>query len=246
MVGKKINFLVIIFFLISHSISAEEITLIGVYQGKNIYVQNPLSDDMVSFCTNSVYVNDLLIISSPKTSAYEIDLSGLNLSDPVVIRIVHKGSCHPKVINPQVIRPKSQFQFVSLFVDAKSIRWFTKGEKEAGKFFIEQYLNNKWVIIKTVDSKGSFDQNQYQVDAIHQSGLNRYRIKYLAETGNTYYSKVDEFFSEKEPVTFYPTRVTDKITLSQETTYEVLDAQGIRMNNIYSYHIVKVILNRQN
>jgi len=37
---------------------------------------------------------------------------------------------------------------------------------------------------------------------------------------------VHEYYSEEDPITFYPTRVTDKIILSRETSYEVLDAAG--------------------
>src|SRR6478736_813022 len=57
------------------------LTLSGVYQGKNLYVQNPFTGNMKDFCSNDVYVNDVKVMSNIQSSAYEIDLSNLKLND---------------------------------------------------------------------------------------------------------------------------------------------------------------------
>ena len=201
----------------------------GEYQGKNIYVQNPLSQDRINFCTSEVYLNEKLVNTAPKTSAFEIDLSHLNVGGPVFIKIVHKEGCKPKVINPQVIRSKSKFQFLNVNADALSIHWSTVGELPYGKYFLEHYRNKKWVIINTTTGKGSFDANQYNIQPEHHTGDNKYRIKYVQNNGKIFFSQVFDFFNDVEPISFFPTMVVDKITLSRASDYAVVDSYGNRI-----------------
>ncbi|NJM94225.1 MAG: T9SS C-terminal target domain-containing protein, partial [Cytophagales bacterium] len=82
-------------FLPSCFLWAGELVIAGVYQGKNVYVQNPFTWDMKNFCTREVYVNDKLVLSNPKASAYEINLSAFQVNQPVVIKIIHENNCAP-------------------------------------------------------------------------------------------------------------------------------------------------------
>jgi len=202
----------------------EEFTMAGEYQGKSIYVQNPLSSDKINFCTQEVYLNENLVIRYPKTSAFAIDLSGLNIGDPVFIKIVHSEDCVPKIINPQVIRSKSKFHFLNSSADAISLNWSTGGEIPAGIFYVEHYIQKKWVNIMEVQGKGSFESNQYIMKPDHHTGDNKYRIRYIQRDGKIFYSRVFVYFHDVEPVSFYPTLVTDKITLSIITDFEIHDS----------------------
>lgn len=205
---------------------ADDFFATGEYQGKNIYVQNPLSEDKLNFCTQYVYVNDELVLRNPKTSAYEIKLSHFNIGDPVVIRIVHRGNCLPKIINPQVIRSKSKFQFLSLHANENEISWTSKGEYQGGVFHLEIFSHNAWSSTTTIYGKGNIEANQYSVAPEYHAGENKLRLKYVTESGNIFYSRVVEYFNEAEPVSFYPIRVADKIYLSRIANYEVLDPGG--------------------
>ncbi|MBX9850426.1 MAG: T9SS type A sorting domain-containing protein [Cytophagaceae bacterium] len=213
--------------LLAGTVNAGILTLSGVYQGKNLYVQNPFTGNMKDFCTNDVYVNDKLVMSNIQSSAYEIDLSHLKEQEPVTVKITHKDDCKPKILNPQVIKATSQFAFSSFHVEKDKITWVTKGEKQNGKHFIEHFVNNSWVIVKEIPGKGSVIINSYNEPAVsHHSGLNKYRVKYLENDGQVFYSQVLEFVSDLTPVDFYPKRVTDKIYLSREAEFELLDAYG--------------------
>lgn len=203
-----------------------EYTATGEYQGKNIYVQNPLSPDKVNFCTSSVYLNEVLIITSPKTSAYEIDLSQLERGDAVFVKIEHKQGCTPKIINPQVIRGKNKFQFLNVSADAISVYWTTVGEQPNGKFYLEHYLYRIWVNVMEVEGKGSFESNQYSLKPEHYTGDNKYRIRYEQKDGKVFFSRVFQYFNDAEPVSFFPAKVVDKITLSKVTDYSVVDSYG--------------------
>jgi len=209
--------------------NSQEFTVTGEYQGKNIYMQNPLSADMINFCTQQVYLNDQLTIEHPKTSAFEINLGDLQVGDPVVIRVLYADGCIPKVINPQVIRLKSKFRFLSVNANRNEISWTTSSEYDVGEYTIERYSNKEWFIDNTIVGKGKFDTNQYSAIPNYHAGENKLRIKYKTVNDKIFYSRVFNFFSDKEPVSFYPTRVADRIMLSRATSFEVMDADGNRI-----------------
>lgn len=221
----------LVFLLISIQSFAQTVdfAITGEFQGKNIYVQNPLASDKINFCTTEIYLNEELIRSTPKTSAFVIELSHLQVGDPVFIKIVHLDGCRPKVINPQVIRSKSTFKFLNAYADAISIHWSTSGELPNGKFFIEHYKNRNWITIKTLNGKGEFDANQYTINPEHHTGDNKFRIKYLQNNGKIFFSRVFDYFHDVEPISFSPTLVDDKITLSRASDYAVIDTYGHRI-----------------
>ena len=202
------------------------LTLQGVYQGKNLYVQNPFTGNMKDFCTNEVVVNDKVVLSNVQSSAFEIDLSFLSMNDPVTVSIKHKDDCKPKVLNPQVIKASSNFNFQALNIDAENVTWVTKGEKPRGRFFVEQFKNNAWVTVREHSGKENPIINNYIEKGTNHSGLNKYRVKYLQNDGQVFYSQVMEFTSDLKPIEMYPKRVTDKIYLSREADYEILDQYG--------------------
>jgi hypothetical protein len=93
---------------------AATIVLEGNYQGKNLFVQNPYAEAGVGFCVFQVTVNDKVATDEINSSAFEVDLGNFNLKmgDKVVIKIMHKDGCTPKVLNPEVLKPKSTFDIV--------------------------------------------------------------------------------------------------------------------------------------
>lgn len=219
----------LLFFFYVFSSNAGEITLVGVYQGKNLYVQNPFSGDNVSYCVKQVTVNGTpLDAKAINNSAFEIDMSNLKPGTDVVVKIFHKDDCKPAVINAAVIRSTSTFKFDELEVTDNMLKWGAQNDQVSGQYYIEQFTNNNWVIVKDVRPKsGAAGKNAYELPVNHHSGVNKYKIKYQERGGNSYYTNVAEYVSDKAPVTFYPKRVTDKITFSSKVEFEILDAYGI-------------------
>ena len=203
-----------------------EIVIAGTYQGKNLYVQNPITGNLQDFCTIEVFVNNSKANLNLDASAYEIDLSFLQLNDEVHIRILHKDDCKPKILNPTVIKSASNFNFYSFIVDDNFITWSTKSEKQGGLFFVEQFWHSSWVIIAELSAKGQIGMQSYKVEQGHHSGINKYRIRYKEANGQTFYSKTIAFNSKKTAITFSPKKATDKIILSEHTHYEILDKNG--------------------
>ncbi len=203
----------------------EEYVISGVYNGKNLYVQNPLSSNMKDYCTREVWVNDQQVFQNPRSSAFTVNLSHLKELDPVTVRIIYVHGCVPKVINPQVIRTLNNFRYLSIQVDSNKLEWLTTGELERGKFFIEKWQENRWQPVNSQEATGK-ENSRYQAAVEHHSGSNKYRLKYLQGDGETFYSRVQTYEPAIEPVSFAPTRVSDKIYFSRETDYEVTDARG--------------------
>ncbi|MGB3181091.1 MAG: T9SS C-terminal target domain-containing protein [Cyclobacteriaceae bacterium] len=199
----------------------------GVYQGKNLYVQNPLSEDNRSFCAESIFVNDRLVYDQPNTSAFEIDLSFLQRGASLTIRIEHKRSCEPKIINPQVIRSPGSFSFNYILADKNAITWHTEGERSGGRFFLEKWVNGEWTIEHTLGGKGEAGVYLFPVE--HFAGTNRYRVKHLQNDGIIFYSEENTYECSDEPVTFYPQRVAEKIVLSKATDYKVTNIKGMAL-----------------
>jgi hypothetical protein len=215
-----------LFCLLSFESSAAELSISGFYQGRNLFVQNPLAIDKKAFCTDEVYVNDQKVMSNIRSSAYEIDLSAFKIDDAIKIRITYKDDCSPKILNPQVLRSGAAFQFISFSVTRDAVSWSTSGEQPNSLFFVEQFMNNNWLSVKTVYSKGTGKSGVYSVAPSHLAGVNRYRIKVQDEEGKIFYTREEVFNSVEESVTFYPKSVTDKITLSRDVPYEVLNSSG--------------------
>ncbi|NJM94693.1 MAG: T9SS C-terminal target domain-containing protein, partial [Cytophagales bacterium] len=124
------------------------------------------------------------------------------------------------------IRVKSEFGFLAFKSDKGYLYWTTRGELGEGKFFVEMKLNEHWVMMKTVRGKGEGEINKYQAEVDHALGISTYRIKYIDPNSNIFYSDVITHQSDEQPVTFYPERVEDKITLSREVPYTIEDAFG--------------------
>lgn len=235
---KKLHIKILFFFLLPVSLLAqqEEFTVTGVYNGKNLFVQNPLSSNMKDYCTIEVWVNGAQVITNPRSSAFTINLSHLSGNSPVTVRIVHQKGCAPKIINPQVIRTKTNFRYNSIHLDEKQLEWVTTGELESGKFFVERWEKGRWNPIESIDAKGKED-SRYRLAVEHQQEENRYRIKYLQSDGETFYSSVQTFQDKEAVITFAPTRVSDKIYLSKETDYVICDAKGNELLKGYGKEI---------
>lgn len=228
---KKIFRFVIIFMLIAPLGYSGNIVLTGVYQGKNLYVMNPFAGGGVGFCVSKVTVNDQVTTDEINSSAFEIDLEvfDFKVGDKVVVNIEHKDNCKPKVLNPEVLKPRSTFDIRSMRVNRNTmeLEWTTINEKGSLPFYVEQFRWNKWVRLGKVEGKGKPGQNNYSLKVIAHSGLNKYRVRQRDFTGKDNISRPTPFRSQKEPVTYEPRRPDDKITFSDETLFEIYDLYGV-------------------
>ncbi len=231
---KKILFVIFGMFVSTLCSAVGVIVLEGNYQGKNLYIQNPFAGSGVGFCVQEVRVNGNVTTDEIASSAFEIDFRNLQLKigDKVEVKITHKDDCKPKVLNPEVLKPKSTYEIVTMSVEKDlTFKWTTKGETGKLTFTIEQYRWNKWVKVGEVEGNGTPTENSYSFKVVPHSGKNQYRVKQVDYTGQPKVSKTVDFTSTIGEVTFSPAKVSKEITFFAgstpiETMFEIYDQYG--------------------
>lgn len=210
------------------------IILEGNYQGKNLYVQNPFGSGGVGFCVTEVLVNGNITTDETNSSAFEIDFKPhkLAIGEKVEIKIKHKEDCKPKVLNPEVLKPKSTFEVISMTVDKDgTIKWATKSETGKLSYAIEQFRWNKWVKVGEVDGVGTPNTNNYTFKVQPHSGKNQVRVRQTDYSGQPRLSKPVDFTSDVPEISFAPVKVSKDISFvaadkPYETMYEIYDQYG--------------------
>ena len=212
------------------SFAASTVILEGNYQGKNLFVQNPFAGSGVGFCTFEVTINDDVTTDEINSSAFEIDFSAfqLEVGAKVVVKIKHGDDCKPKVLNPEVLKPKSTFDVVSMKIDDQGVLgWNTNNETGRLAYTIEQFRWNKWVKVGEEEGKGQKASNSYTFKITPHSGENKFRVKQVDYSRRPRYSSSVKYRDATiAPVTFAPQKVKDFINFSAETMYEIYDAYG--------------------
>ena len=208
--------------------TAGTIILEGNYQGKNLYVQNPFSGTGVGFCVFEVKVNGDVTTDEINSSAFEIDLANfqLKIGDKVIIVIQHKDDCRPKVLNPEVLKPKSTCEWVDIKVKDNVLNWNTKGESGKLPFIVEQFRWNKWIKVGEVEGKGTPAQNSYSFQVAPHSGENLFRVKQCDYTENCNISKTARFRSNQDEIFIKSLKIKDNLEFTGETMFEIYDAYG--------------------
>lgn len=98
----------------------------GSYQGKNLYIQNPASEDNKGFCTKQVIVNGKQY-AFKRESAFVIQLDTMNfkLGEAIKIKIEYANDCKPKVLYDNSTPKRTPD--IDLKIDSAGVlRWETK------------------------------------------------------------------------------------------------------------------------
>jgi hypothetical protein len=211
------------------TLTAGTIILEGNYQGKNLYVQNPFSGTGVGFCTFEVKVNGNVTTDEVNSSAFEIDLTNFQLpvGEKLVIAIKHRDDCRPKVLNPEVLKPKSTFELVDIKVaNGGLLDWSTKNESGKLAYIVEQFRWNKWIKVGEVEGKGTPSTNVYQFQVTPHSGENMFRVKQIDYSNEANISKTARFRSMSEEVKMKGAKISKLLEFTAETMYEIYDSYG--------------------
>lgn len=230
----KNTILSILMLLGCSTLSLATLSIEGVYQGKNLYVQNPMDADGFGYCATKVTVNGDVLPGGTSLAAFGIDFAQFNISigQTVFIVIEHNDGCRPKILNPEVLLPKSTYKIMSMSVNNDGLlSWSTTKEDGKLPYIIEQYRWNKWVAIGEVDGIGTPGQNNYSFQISPHSGENIVRVSQFDHTGKGRYSSQAKFRSKVTAVTKKPAIVKEKIEFfvenrPVETRYEIYDAYG--------------------
>lgn len=212
---------------LSFSLIAQELTLVGVYRGKDIFVQNPYLNVEGAYCIASISVNGNIVLESPSRSAVKIDLTKFQINSPVSIIIRYHSGCEPKILNAEVLNTGSAFEFIQIMADDASISWVTTGEMPGeGIYILEKLKLDGWIPIMQVKGKGNLDNNQYSTGVDHYAGDNRFLLKYR-DADEEIVSDEFDFYSDLDPISHFPeATVYDMISLSRPTDYVIKNYDG--------------------
>lgn len=234
---KKLFFAFVSTLLISNVSFAGVIVLEGNYQGKNLYVQNPFGSSGVGFCVMEVLVNDQVTTDEINSSAFEIDFKNfqLKLGDKIEVKIKHKDDCKPKVLNPEVLKPRSTYEIVAMKVEKDGLlKWTTKGETGKLPYVVEQFVYTTWKKVGEVEGSGIAEPSEYSFKVSPHSGKNQYRLKQTDYTGQARLSKPVDYTSTTPALDFIPKKVANTIEFVEvannksrgETMFEIYDQYG--------------------
>jgi len=109
---------------------AEVIIISGIYQGKDLYVKNPMTADGSGYCVFEVLVNGQVTADQLNSASFAVDLATWKLSPGDALEIVLrcKENCEVKILNPEVIYPNSTFEITSL--SAQQAAWSGQRKKK--------------------------------------------------------------------------------------------------------------------
>lgn len=255
--SKSIFIQLIALFSVTFVSAQNEIVLEGTYQGSNLYIQNPFAESGVGFCIVDVKVNDQTSIDEISSSAFEIDFSSYSVQkgESVVIKIIYKSDCSPRVINPEVIRSSSTYVVKNIKVDGDGVlNWSTSSESGSLPYYIEQFRWNKWIKVGEVKGIGVSGDHNYTFKTTPHSGPNKFRIKQIDFTKKARESKevrllrsnTSEVFIANEDVSKIETTIKFKKEDGAlvETMYEVTDQYGSLVRKGYGKEVDVKSLNK--
>ncbi|HPQ08028.1 MAG TPA: hypothetical protein PK995_02250 [Bacteroidia bacterium] len=217
----------------------KKLVIDGVYQNKNLYVHNYFSGS-VGFCAIEVKVNGNITTDEINSSAFEIDLSSLNLKygEKIFIEIYHKKDCTPKILNIEDVRPMPTFVILAAHGTSDGlITWITEDENGALPYIIEQYKWNKWIPVGEVIGKGTPERHTYTFKAFLTSGENKFRIKQVGFNNSVRYSNEIIIQSAKKKPTFIMSKDKKEIQFSEETMFEIYDIYGNIIKRGYGVNV---------
>lgn len=214
--------------LISFTALSEVVVISGIYQGKDLYVKNPMTTSGVGYCIFEVLVNGKITSDEVNSPAFAIDLSAWKFKQGDAIEIVLrcKESCDVKIINPEAVYPTSTFEITEIQINEDGLlTWKTKNESAVLPYIIEQFKWNRWVKVGEINGTAKKSDNEYSFQAVTTSGLNTFRVYQLDYRGQRLSTEVT-VQSSTPRVTLKSSRVSDAIEFSADTDYEIYSEFG--------------------
>ncbi len=231
MKNSTLAFLTIVLVFSGLNLKADDMILKGVYQGKDLYIINPMLDIGEEYCAYEVFVNDKKFEDVINSSAFRISLDyvGLQFGQEYEVVIKHHEDCTPKLVNPEVLKPLCTYEVVSQVLGYDNVLKFVT-DNESGKlpFHVEEFRWGKWIEVGRIPGEGGPGRRNYSQKVYPYNGENRYRVYQVDHLNRKFYSDEMVFNIEKEPVTVTTklTKVAKEIAFSSYTYYAVIDEFG--------------------
>ncbi len=237
------NLLAVTLLLIFSSMSVfaqDTIVVQGHYFGKNIYVINPTDTVHKSFSVKKVLVNGQPSKDELNSNSFEVDFSLLNIAigAPVKVMIFYNKGCKVKVVNAEVLQPQSNFSFITAKADKLGkLTWTVKGDINSA-FTVEQFRWKKWITLGEVEIADTVRKNMYSYETKPHFGINQFRISHTDAKGIIVSSKIVKYRNPAlKEVMLVSNKVSETISFTGETAYEVFDEKGTFVTDGYGKEV---------
>jgi hypothetical protein len=214
--------------MLSISALAEVVIVNGIYQGKDLYIKNPVTSSGIGFCIFEVVVNGNISSDEVNSPAFAIDLAvwKFKQGDPIEIVLRCKESCDVKIINPEAVYPTSTYEITDIKVEPNGLlTWETKNETAVLPYVIEQFKWNRWMKVGETNGTGNKADNHYAFQTNLTSGTNTFRIYQLDHKGQRLSTEIT-VESATPQVSLKGNKISEVLEFSAETDYEVYSEYG--------------------
>lgn len=223
--------------MLTSALRAQEVTFSGAYQGEDLYIYNPITNDAnaagygdETFCISEVLVNGNKYPEVITSSAFNIDMGllGIGYGDEYKVVLKHDNDCMPELINREILKPISSFKVSSFSLsDDKMFTFSTTGETGKLKFIIEEQRWSRWMKVGEVDGLGGPDTRTYTLKTLAFAGKNKFRVYQVNYKNEKRCSDELEVEYKGEPIVITSKKaVKTNITFSGETAYLVINKFG--------------------
>lgn len=218
---------------------SQEMVFSGAYQGKDLFLMNPMLEYGTEYCISDVKVNDMNYPHTLKTGAFRIQLSEFELDygEEFTVIIKHEEYCLPTLINPEVLQPLSTYKLIDYELGYDNMLLFTT-DNESGKlkFIVEEYRWGQWVKLDEIDGKGGPGRNTYQVKIYPFNGNNVFRIYQTDHLYQRNYSQELSIPYQTERITILSNlrRIRNTIEFSDKTRFFIINQFGEVLLSGYS------------
>ena len=198
----------------------------GTYQGKNVFVQNPINHLGTGFCTLEVKVNGKKYDFENAASVFEIRLSRMELEkgDPIVIIFTHAEECSPKILNYDAFSDQS-LRINSGYLDGKTLYW--KEEYADFSYRVEHFRWNKWTTVDLqINEPNADDFYAANLNGTPHSFVNTFRIVAENSLGIKAYSSNFTLNGNQESIVFEIDEEQRVLTFTAPTHYELFNDKG--------------------
>lgn len=240
---RAISVLLVIFTLLCAPSRAEVVIIKGYYQGKNVYVQNPPSNNGSGYCIYEVLINERPGSDEVNSSSFEIDLGiwSLKIGDAVNLTFRTKERCEVRIVNPDAIYPSSTFELTEITCnELGQLKWKTRRERLPIDYVVEQFKWNKWVVAAGIKGSG-MDSASYEVSVRLTSGQNIFRVYQLDYKGQRMAPEY-KFVNTAPPVEIAKAQFSKSLDFSRETGYELYSEFGNLIRSGFGKSIDTAIL----
>lgn len=233
-------FAILLFF--SSEYFAQQFYFDGVYSGKKMIVNNPLSVDFFGTCIRRISINGEVYPFNISDNYLELDIARVNVrkGELFSLLIEHEVGCQPFIYNKKDFTLKEIIKISNLKFENNKLSWNIQDNMLLSPFILELQFQNKWLKIAEIPSENLGNQSyQYELPFV-LSGKNSVRLSKQNTENSTVYFPTKE--NANQAICLETSYVEKKIAFLKNnapcvTVYQLNDSNGVTVKSGFGKNI---------